>query len=803
MKKKLWVLVTCLGLWTNWSQAQQIFVTDLETNQPLGGVLIFSKETDKSIFTDAKGIADGAIFIDQDTITFQLLGFETKKISWTDLTKFQFKVILTPSQITLDIAIIAASRGLQSHQDIPGKIRSLSQDQLALRPPSNISDWLGSSGEVFVQKSQLGGGSPMIRGFSANRLLYAVDGVRMNTAIFRSGNLQNVISLDPFAINFTEILFGPGSVMYGSDAIGGVMAFETLSPKLEGKSISGSVSGRFASAYSEKTFHTDLSYGSEKWSFLTSISHFDYGDLKMGNNNGPDSYLRPEYQITENEIDLQVMNPNPKVQINSGYNQLNLMQKIRMQASEKNLLEYGFHYSKSSTIPRYDRLIEKREGILRFARWEYGPQRWIMNNVRFTHTSASRWFDQVKVIAAHQFFEESRIDRRFGQAEEYNRIEKVNALSLNADFLKNLKEESFLSYGFETVANKVSSAGEVRNTATGQTNPASARYPNADWISIATYASYQAKIAGNLKFQSAIRYNFTSLAADFSSNQDFFPLPFAESKNQFHSITGNIGLIYKPEPSFSISPLLSTGFRAPNVDDIGKIFDSEPGIVIVPNPNLTPEYAYNAEINFNKHFQNTVRVDFTAYYTLLDQAMVRLPFLLDGESEVIYDGEPSQVFAIQNASFAKIFGFQTGLEFSITKKLLVTSRYNWQKGIEELEDKSTSPSRHAAPAFGLTRFTYQAKKLKLEFSSLYSAELSFEDMPAEDIGKPDIYARDQNGNPYSPKWAIFNFNAVYEFQNWINLSAGIENISDQRYRPFSSGIVASGRNFIFGLKANF
>ncbi|WP_238531658.1 TonB-dependent receptor plug domain-containing protein [Nitritalea halalkaliphila] len=81
-----------------------------------------------------------------------------------------------------------------------------------------------------MQKSQQGGGSPMIRGFSANRLLYTVDGIRMNSAIFRSGNLHNVISLDPLSIQSTEVFFGPGAVLYGSDAIGGVMSFQTLRP---------------------------------------------------------------------------------------------------------------------------------------------------------------------------------------------------------------------------------------------------------------------------------------------------------------------------------------------------------------------------------------------------------------------------------------------------------------------------------------------------------------------------------------------------------------------------------------------
>ncbi len=803
MKKYISAFGLFFGLGVHFLVAQQILVIESGSNQPLSGVLIYSKDPARSIITDTQGKAEIGLFKNRESIIIQLLGFESKTVSWESLSSFQFIIELTPSQITLDIAIIATSRWKQSNQDIPGKVRQLDSKEQTLRAPSTSADWLGSSGEVFIQKSQLGGGSPMIRGFSANRLLYAVDGVRMNTAIFRSGNLQNVISLDPFAIQTTEILFGPGSVMYGSDAIGGVMAFETLTPKLNQKTISGNVLGRFYSAYSEKTFHTDLSYGSEKWAFLSSATHFDFGDLRMGNKNGPESYLRTDYQTSEDGRDILTLNPNPLIQVGSGYRQVNLMQKIRFQASQKTVWDYGFHYSKSTDIPRYDRLIEKRNGSFRFARWDYGPQIWMMNTLRLTHTTERKWFDQVKVIAAHQLFEESRIDRRFGKTEEFNRLEKVNAFSLNADFLKHLNLDNFLTYGFESVLNKVSSMGSVTDIANSQSTSASARYPNADWASIAAYGNYQAKISGAFQFQTALRYNYNSLTADFTNNLEFFPLPFSSSKNRYHSITGNVGVIFKPEPSLSIAPLLSTGFRAPNVDDSGKIFDSEPGTVMVPNPDLKPEYAYNAEVNFHKHFQNRVRVDLTTFYTLLDRAMVRRPATLDGRSVIDYDGEPSQILALQNAAFVEVYGIQTGIEVSISKKLLLISRYNWQRGTEELHDESTSPSRHAAPAFGLTRLTYSSKKLTLELTSAYSAERSFEDMPEEEKGKPAIYAKDGNGNPYSPNWTIFNFNGGLELWKGIKLMAGIENIGDKRYRPYSSGIVASGRNLTFGVKGNF
>ena len=127
--------------------------------------------------------------------------------------------------VNLDEIVVAASRWTQNVDLQPIKITSLGFETTNKYNPQTTADLLSISGEVFMQKSQYGGGSPMIRGFATNRLLYSVDGVRMNSAIFRSGNIQNVISLDPFAIASTEILFGPGAVSYGSDAIGGVMVF--------------------------------------------------------------------------------------------------------------------------------------------------------------------------------------------------------------------------------------------------------------------------------------------------------------------------------------------------------------------------------------------------------------------------------------------------------------------------------------------------------------------------------------------------------------------------------------------------
>ncbi len=801
---KFWIYLLFLLVGTGpIALAQELRVFDFESQKPLAGVQLVDKKSKTSTTTSEEGIASLSVFEGKNPLTISLLGYKVKTISWEELEAANYLVYLESSSLTLTTTVISASRWNQNEADVSGKVRQLNSEWLNLRNPVTTADWLGSSGEVFVQKSQLGGGSPMIRGFSANRLLYSIDGVRMNTAIFRSGNLQQVISIDPFSLQNTEILFGPGAVMYGSDAIGGVMVFETLRPDHENQQLKGNVVSRYSSAYAEKTVHGDFTYGKGKWGFVTSASLFDFGDLKMGKNKGQVSYLRTSYVERINGTDQEITNPNPRKQIGSGYKQVNLMQKISFKASENSTIDYGFHYSSTGDVPRYDRLIEKSNGKLRFARWDYGPQRWMMQQLNWKTTKPTKIYDQAKITAASQFFEESRIDRRVGNSTQFERVEQVQASSLNADFIKSLFKSHFFNYGFEAVVNQVESTGKSINISNQQVEQASARYPNSTWTSWAIYANYVAPLSTKWKIQSALRYNINSIETDFSNNLKFYPLPVLQFKDDYHSITGNLGFVFQVDPSFSISPQVSTGFRAPNVDDMGKIFDSQPGSLLVPNPQLQPEYAYNAELNLNKVLFGALKLDVTGYFTRLEQAMVRRPTTLNGQTELLYNGQMSKLFSIQNAAFAEVKGIQAGIELALSRRLLFSSNYNWQKGIEELDNSSTSPSRHAAPAFGASKLRLHGKKGTLELSAQYSAPMPFEKMPQEEISKPAIYATDANGKPYSPSWTIFNLAARIPISSFLQINAGVENLLDLQYRGYSSGIVSPGRNFQLSLKGSF
>jgi hemoglobin/transferrin/lactoferrin receptor protein len=785
--------------------AQQVSVVDAENGFPLQYATVSSASTNAVVNTDEKGEASLLDFKEANDINISLIGYESQQLSYEQLKQLDFKVVLLPLFFDLGEVVVSATKWKQNRQKTPVKITAITPQSIALQNPQTAADLLGTSGNVFIQKSQLGGGSPMIRGFSTNRLLYAVDGVRMNTAIFRSGNLQNVIALDPFTVERAEVLFGPGSVIYGSDAIGGVMSFQTLTPQLTeegGYFTKGNVSGRYSSASNENTFHFDVQSSWEKWAFVSSFSSHDFGDLRMGRN-GPDDYLRPFYVQRQDSNDVVIQNEDPLIQRPTGYSQINLMQKVRFQPNALWDIQYGFHYSISTDNPRYDRLVRLRNGNPRSAEWKYGPQLWMMNNLNVTHTGSGRLYNQMAVRLAHQRFEESRIDRDFNSLFRSNRVEEVSVLSVNIDFNKSVNDRATLLYGIEGVVNDVVSTGEQINIIDGNRSMAAARYPHATWQSYGMYAAWQQDVTDRLHLHLGTRYNIFYIDADFSNNLLFFPFPQQTSSLQKSAFTGSIGAVYTNNHKLSIIANFSTGFRAPNVDDVGKVFDSEPGAVVIPNTNLRSEYAYNSEIGITKIFGKRVKLGATVFYTLLDDAMVRRNTTFNGQDSIIYNGELSQVQSIQNAAEALVYGFQTELEIKFGNGLSFSTDFNYQIGEEELADGSTSSSRHAAPWFGTSRLVYKEDRYRIMLSMNYQGEKSFEELPLSEQTKDFLYALDENGNPYAPAWYSLDFKTIYHLNDLFSVSAGVENITDQRYRTYSSGIAAPGRNMVISGRVSF
>ena len=786
--------------------AQEIRVLDFYTKEPIINVAVFNTDKSKTALSDLDGSCDISIFSNNERITFKHISYEVFKSSKSQLLRNNARAYMVIKPEQLDEVVMSISKWEQQKKDIPHKIASMDARAIAFANPQTSADLLQNSGKVFVQKSQLGGGSPMIRGFATNRLLLTVDGVRMNNAIFRGGNIQNVILIDPYGIKNTEVIFGPGSVIYGSDAIGGVMNFYTKDAILsitDSLSFSGNANYRIASANKENTVHFDFNLGKKKWAYLTSVSYNSFDDLKMGSK-GPDSYLRKNYVTTTNGVDAMVTNDNPQKQVTTGYDQVNFMQKITHKPNNNWNLNMGLFYSETSDFSRYDRLIRPSEDGtgLRSAEWYYGPQKWFLGNIQVNKKGKGKFYDGFKITTAYQYFEESRNDRGYQDPILYSTKEMVNALSTNIDFENKKIGDLRLYYGAEYVYNYVNSEGSQKSITTNSKTDAASRYPDgSSWQTLAGYINGEYKAKPNFTLLSGLRYSHVWIDAEF--DKTFYPFPFDNANLSTGALTGSIGFSWFPRANLQFTFNGSTGFRSPNIDDVGKVFDSEPGSVVIPNPDLEPEYAYNVEFGVQKNIKDIVVFKGAAFYTYLVDALVRRDYQFNGLSQIEYNGELSNVQAIQNAAKAYVYGFEFGLEAFLSENLSLASNLILTEGIEEEEDGTDTPARHVAPTFGDFHLVWKNQNLKTDLFLNYNGEIANNDLATSEQNKSYIYASDSNGMPYSPSWYTLNLRSQYNLTNAFKISLSLENITNQLYRSYSSGIAAPGTNLILGVSYSF
>lgn len=784
--------------------AQTVTVYNLNNMKPLDNVLIYSSTKEYSRITDQNGQADISALSANDSIYFSHSAFQKSGFRLIDLKASSYNVYLVKRIYEMSEFVIGVSRERDMLQQITNKVDVITSKDIEFSDPQTSADMLENTGNVYIQRSQMGGGSPVLRGFEANKVLLVVDGVRMNNAIYRSGHVHNVISIDNSVLERTEVIYGPGSVVYGSDAIGGVMHFMTKEPEL---SISdtvlfqANVYTRYATANREKSAHVNFNIAKQKWASLTAFTFNDFGDLKMGSMQNPfygDWGKREFYTISLNtdNLDSVVLNPDPLIQTPTAYSQYSLLQKILFQPNPSLKYLLNFQHSASSDVPRYDRLTEMDENDnFRFAEWYYGPQIRYFTSFNVNWLPYNRIIDQANFIIAHQKIYEERNSRRFANAERIHRMETVDMLTLNTDIFKSITTQHDLQYGIEAVVNYVESDAYSENVITSEKGYATSRYPD-DGNKMQTYAVYlrhKWKLNPKMIFTSGVRYTQILLESHFSDD-NILNLPFDRLDINSSALSGNIGFTYNPDKNWQIRLMLASGFRAPNVDDAGKVFDSSPGSVMVPNNDLGPEYVYTVESGISRHLGENSSLSAGLFYTFLDDAILRQDFTLDGKDSIVYEGVMSRVQANVNAGQAEIYGFTFNFSASVTSEFSINSNLSYTYG---RDISNNHPMPNIPPVFGQTNFIYEKSGWRGDFFIRYNGWKRVEDYSP--FGVDNLRHHTEHG---SPAWFTLNLRSSYQLIEQFRIQFSVENILDVHYRPFASGISAPGRNFVVTLRGN-
>jgi hemoglobin/transferrin/lactoferrin receptor protein len=799
------LLITIMSGGTGMSQVIQVL--DKSDLQPIGHVNITNREKSHAVVTNDKGYADLSVFAEKDTLLFSHVAYSTSRETKAGIRALRGLLYMTENIIRLDEIVFTANKTMEKKSDLPYKMEVIQAKDISFNNPSTSAVMLEQTGNVFVQQSQLGGGSPVLRGFEANKILLVVDGIRLNNAIYRAGHLQNSLTVDPNSLSSTEILYGPGSTIYGSDALGGVISFITLDPTLstDGKTlVSGNIFGRFASANIEKTGGFGLNAGWKKLGVLLDFSYSDFDDLREGKVRNPaygDFGERKFYAQRINDTDYMVSNSKPWKQLPSGYSQYNVLGKVLLKPNARSKYMLNVQYSTSSNIPRYDRLTEMNpDTTLVYSEWYYGPQSRLLASIKAEYDVSSVIADHASVIAGYQNVHEDRISRKFGSNNKKFQQEQVGVFTVNADLDKKVTVKDNLRYGIEFDYNNVHSKAHTENIITGiQLNNTGTRYPDekANMMTVAAYLSNNWNINKFLAFSQGLRFSYVTLDAAYSDTMvSILKIPFdPDIKQRNAALNGYLGLVATPGYDWKFSLVGSSGFRAPNIDDLTKLNVVNGQSIVVPNPDLKPEYTYNLEVSVAKTIVNKVRLEGTAFYNWLRDAQVISPYQYNGRDSMMIDGEMYQTLAPTNAGKAYICGLQGSLLAQVTRSFSILSNLTYTYGYDV---SGSAPLDHIPPVFGMTSFQLEVKKFKGSFYVMYNGwkRISQYSPSGEDN---EVYA-----TPYGmPSWYTLNLKGSYQVFRSFNVELGIENILDENYRKFASGISSPGRNIIVAVRWTF
>ena len=776
--------------------AESVTVRDAETGEPISDCYIYTQGQSIIAQTDSSGSFDLERFRQTERLYFFHMGYAKTALSPREIARAGFEIKLAPSRYTTEEVVVEGYRFGNDRAQIAQQIEEVTDGDIAFQNPRTAAEVIENGG-VYVQRSQFGGGSPMLRGHTANSVLLVMDGVRMNNAIYRAGNLQNAITVDANALGSADILFGPGSVQYGSDAMGGVMVFNTVDP-LPSLVSSSRVSlrgfTRYGTAAQEKTAGATAEFGLPKWAFLGSFTYSDFGDLRTGRVRSSaysDYGRRIEYVERQNGQDVIVRNDNSAVQKPSGYNQANVLSKVRYWPSSRLNATYALLYSTSSNIPRYDRLEQYRDGQLRFAAWYYGPQDWLMNRLTLHASHGGQIYDEAALTIAHQDCQESRHDRSRDNNVINHRTENLAIVSVNANLSRHLGSGK-LFYGVEADVNDVESTAGTENMIAGETGPLSTRYPDGGsrTTTLALYGGWNVPASTRVVITTGARYTHNLLSAKFE-DKGFYAFPFDEIEYNSGAPTASLGAVCSLN-AWKLRGVLSSGFRAPNVDDVGKIFDTGDGVVIFPNPDLGPEYSYNGELGIERSFTDRFTTGGTAYYSQLVDAVVVADAQFNGQDSILYDGTMSKVKSLQNAGQAYLTGFDIFARAKFTTEWSASTLLSYGAGHDQEHDL---PMRAVPPLFGQTSLLCETKTWSGELFARYNAWKQEHDIPLSG-GEVSVYTPDG-----VPSWWTLNLRGSLRPVEHLELTAAIENIFDLHYRPYGSGISAPGRNLVVSLRA--
>lgn len=639
---------------------------------------------------------------------------------------------------------ITANRVREESVQTAGSVSIISPKNWQTYQPRTVPEALLGTTGVFIQKTTHGAGSAFLRGLTGNQTLILIDGIRFNNSTFRYGPNQYLNTVDPFTIDRIDVLRGGGSVAYGSDALGGTIQLLTRNPVLtEKKAFHGRAVARYATGDMEKTGRVEGEFSSSRVAVQVGISLRNFGDLIGGDSTGR--------------------------QAPSGYKELDFDGKVLLALRPGWTLKLAHQSVRQQHVPLYYRIKLENYAIN-----EFDPQQRRLSYGQLNGKTQSNWARELTLTGSWQTTHEGRVMRRNGSSSVRTETDNVQTVGMLVNVLSDIAPNWTASSGAEIYNDVVSSNRVDQEIPTGLAVRSRGLYPdNSRYLNYALYSLHQVRLHP-WQFTVGGRLNGfrVSVTDDALGNVQVKPRAFV----------GTVALTYAPTTGSNLYASFQSGFRAPNIDDMGTL-----GIVDfryeLPAYELKPEKSRNVELGYKlrtTHFALSTAL----FHNSLRDLITRVP--VEGQQ---ING--INVYRKENVEWAYIRGVEAEAEcvFGNNWKTYGAIAYAFGQNVTKNE-----PVRRIPPLNGRLGLEYRSHGWYARPEGWFADKQ--DRLAAGDLGDNRI----PKGG--TPDWAIINFLAGYETHHFL-INAVAQNLTNADYRTHGSGINGVGRSVWLTLTGKF
>ncbi len=644
---------------------------------------------------------------------------------------------------TLAEVVITANRFNSIRMNTPEAIKVLNNKSIQKYQLRTLPEALILTPGVFVQKTNHGGGSPFLRGLTGNQTLLLIDGIRLSNATVRYGPNQYFNTIDVFSIERMEVLRGSGSVQYGSDAIGGtIQAFSPEVVLTEKPDWSSMLYSRVSTHGMERSIHTNLNYSFKRTAFRGGLTWRNFGDVVGGDTTGR--------------------------QIPTGYHELDYDFKGKILITPATELTMVYQSVNQSDVPVYHKVVLENYAINKMV-----PQKRKLAYVRINQKMNGNVLKSMTLTASFQGCEEGRESRKNGSYVFRTENDRVRSFGLSSETQLSTDNIWSSGSGFELYNDLVKSSRTDTDLSNNLSVTKRGLYPDgATMTSIAAFTVHTFDLP-DWNFTAGARFNTYVIKVKDEATGITELTPSA--------LVGNVAVLRKLNAAFNLFLSVNTGFRTPNIDDLGTL-----GIVDfryeTPNFDLKPEHSFHYQMGYKYHDRN-IRGEFYLYRNDLRNLIVRNR--IEGDTT---EGYP--VYKKENIERAFIQGVETAWEFSLNTSWLISGSLTYTYGQNITRNE---PVRRIPPLFGGMVVEYKHNKLWINIEW-------------QTAGRQNRLAegdKDDNRIPDggTPGWSIFNINTGYTFR-FLNVDLSLKNLLNKDYRFHGSGVNGYGRSAFLSLIIN-